>query len=123
MNVTTRNRPRFWAWANLSKQSEAEHPHRRPLMLAQEVARMDPSEQIILRGGMLPLKTQRACWFNDRNFTTLVRQAPEIPRLDVKVALDDGRTTIIASAKTLPTISSADLQPETVDADEDVEVE
>jgi hypothetical protein len=43
--------------------------------------------------------------------------------LDVKVALDDGRTTIIASAKTLPTISSADLQPETVDADEDVEVE
>ena len=70
------------AWANWSRQSEAEHPHRRPLMLAQEVARMDPSEQIVLRGGMLPLKTQKACWFADRNFSTLVRSAGEIPRLD-----------------------------------------
>ena len=48
INVTTKNRPRFWAWLNWSKQSEAEHPHRRPLMLAQEVSRLDPSEQIIL---------------------------------------------------------------------------
>jgi type IV secretion system protein VirD4 len=118
VNVTTKNRPRFLPWFNLSKQSEAEHPHRRPLMLAQEVARMDPSEQIVLRGGMLPLKSQRACWFNDRNFTTLVRQAPEIPRLDVKVALDDGQTTVIPGAKTLPTITSADVEPEMSDEEE-----
>jgi type IV secretory pathway TraG/TraD family ATPase VirD4 len=87
-------------------------------MLAQEVARMDPSEQIVLRGGMLPLKTQRACWINGRNFTTLVRQAPEIPRLDVKIALDDGQTTIIAGAKMLPTLTAEDVQPEMDDAGE-----
>lgn len=127
INVTTKNRPRFWAWLNWSKQSEAEHPHRRPLMLAQEVARMDPSEQIVLRGGMLPLKTQRACWFTDRNFTTLVRPAPEIPRLDVTVAFDDGRTTIIASARSrLPTITAADVEPEVDEGNgglEDADVE
>ena len=95
INVTTKNRPRFLSWLNPSKQSEAEHPHRRPLMLAQEVARMDPSEQIVLRGGMLPLKTQRACWFNDPNFTAFVRHAPEIPRLDVAVAADDGKTRVL----------------------------
>jgi type IV secretion system protein VirD4 len=118
VNVTTKNRPRFLPWFNLSKQSEAEHPHRRPLMLAQEVARMGPSEQIVLRGGMLPLKTQRACWFSDRNFTTLVRQAPEIPRLDVKIALDDGQTTIIPGARTLPTITSKEVEPEMSDEEE-----
>ena len=95
INVTTKNRPRFLSWLNPSKQSEAEHPHRRPLMLAQEVARMDPSEQIVLRGGMLPLKTQRACWYNDPNFTALVHHAPEIPRLDVAVAADDGKTRVL----------------------------
>jgi type IV secretion system protein VirD4 len=119
ITVTTKNRPRFWAWMNWSKQSEAEHPHRRPLMLAQEVSRMDPSEQIVLRGGMLPLKTQRACWFTDRNFTMLVRPPPEIPRLNVKVALDDGLTTVIAGAKTLPTITAADVEPELGDEVDD----
>ena len=112
INVITKNRPRFWAWVNWSKQSEAEHPHRRPLMLAQEVARMDPSEQIVLRGGMLPLKTQRACWFDDRNFTTLVCRPPQIPRLDVKVATDDGRTAVIVGTKPLPTITEVDAEPE-----------
>jgi len=113
INVTTKNRPRFWAWLNWSKQSEAEHPHRRPLMLAQEVARMDPSEQIILRAGMLPMKTQRARWFDDPHFTSLVRRPPEIPRLDIKVALDDGRTRVLAgSAAPSPTITAADVEPE-----------
>jgi type IV secretion system protein VirD4 len=116
VNVTTKNRPRFWSWLNPSKQSEAEHPHRRPLMLAQEVARMDPSEQIVLRGGMLPLKTQRACWFTDRNFTTLVRRAPEIPRLDVTVATDDDNTAVLAGSKvSLPTITRADVESEPAD--------
>ena len=55
---------------------------------------------------MLPLKTQRACWFADRNFTTLVRSAPEIPRLNVKVALDDGSTAIMP----LKAINAADVE-------------
>ena len=112
INVTTKNRPRFWSWLNWSKQSEAEHPHRRPLMLAQEVSRMSPQDQIILRAGMLPMKTQRARWFNDRNFTSLVRRSPEIPRLDVKVATDDGNTRVKAGAKRPNAITATDVELE-----------
>jgi type IV secretion system protein VirD4 len=108
VNVTTKNRPRFWAWANWSKQSEAEHPHRRPLMLAQEVARMDPSEQIVLRGGMLPLKTQRCRWFDDPHFIALVRRPPAIPRLDVLIELDDGSTRTEQLRKGLKTLATTD---------------
>jgi type IV secretion system protein VirD4 len=86
ISVTTTNRPRFWAWMNWSKQSEAEHPHRRPLMLDQEVRMLDPSEQLIIRPGMLPAKTQRICWYRDPQFLPLRRPPPEIPELRIEVA-------------------------------------
>ena len=98
VNVTTLSRPRFWSWLNWAKQSEAEHPHRRPLMLAQEVARMAPDEQVILRAGVLPMKTRRARWFDDANFTGLVEEPPDIPRLEVRVAEDDGRAFGVVGA-------------------------
>jgi type IV secretion system protein VirD4 len=91
---TTRNRPRFWSWLNLAKQGESDHPHRRPLMLDQEVARMSPHEQLILRPGMRPGYTARARWFTDPQFTTRVRPPPEIPKLDISIAYDDGDTRV-----------------------------
>jgi type IV secretion system protein VirD4 len=86
--VTTRNRPRFLSWMNPSKQGESDHPHRRPLMLDQEVAQMDPREQIIIRPGMRPMKTERICWYRDPTFTSLMCPPPEIPRLNVNVDMD-----------------------------------
>lgn len=94
VTYANRSRPRFWSWANPSKQSESEHPHKRPLMLDQEIARMRPEEQLILRAGMKPMKTLRARWFNDPEFTTRVRPPPEIPKLDVSIAYDDGGTRV-----------------------------
>jgi type IV secretion system protein VirD4 len=91
---TTFNRPRFWSWFKLSKQGESDHPHRRPLMLDQEVARMSPDEQIIIRPGMRPMKTRRIRWYDDRRFTDLAKQPPEIPFLNVHVAYDDGTTRV-----------------------------
>jgi type IV secretion system protein VirD4 len=91
---TTFNKPRFWSWFNLSKQSAGEHPHRRPLMLDQEVARMSPDEQLIIRPGMRPMKTRRICWYQDRRFTDLVLPPPEIPTLDPQVVPDDGTTRV-----------------------------
>lgn len=117
INVTTKNRPRFWAWLNWSKQSEAEHPHRRPLMLAQEVSRMEPSEQIVLRAGMLPMKTRRATWFDDPHFSSLVRRPPEIPRLNVTVALDDKSTRVLASQIGGKAMTAADVEPVLEDAE------
>jgi type IV secretory pathway TraG/TraD family ATPase VirD4 len=79
---------------------------------------MAPEDQIVLRAGMLPMKTQRARWFDDPHFTSLVRRPPEIPRLDVTVATDDGRTTVMAGTKTpLRPITAADVEPEMEDAD------
>lgn len=98
---TTHNRPRFWSWLNLSKQGESDHPHRRPLMLDQEVARMSPYEQLILRPGMRPGRTGRARWFNDPEFTTRVRPPPEIPKLDISIAYDDGETLIPRKAPSM----------------------
>lgn len=88
---TTRNRPRFWSWLNWSKQGESDHPHRRPLMLDQEVARMSPDEQLIIRPGMKPMRTRRIRWYDDPQFASLQRPAPEIPLLKVTVASDAGR--------------------------------
>lgn len=112
VNVVTRNRPRFMPWANWSKQSEAEHPHRRPLMLAQEIARMDTrTEQIVLRAGMMPMKTGRAYWRDDPHFKSCVRPPPEIPRLDVSVEMDDGATQIRRPNERQKPIAAADVEP------------
>ena len=86
VTITTRNRPRFMAWLNWSKQGESDHPHRRPLMLDQEVRMLDPDEQLIIRPGMLPAKTQRICWYRDKQFLALHRPPPEIPELRIDVA-------------------------------------
>jgi type IV secretion system protein VirD4 len=96
--VTTRNRPRFLSWLNPAKQGESDHTHRRPLMLDQEVAMMAPDEQLILRPGMKPMKTNRVRWFTNPEFTTRVRPPPEIPRLDISIAYDDG--TVIPDRRT-----------------------
>ena len=76
---TTFNRPRFWSWFKLSKQGESDHPHRRPLMLDQEVARMSPDEQIIIRPGMRPMKTRRISWWMISASRDLVRKAAGDP--------------------------------------------
>jgi len=110
IDVVTKNRPRFWASFNWQKQSEAEHPHRRPLMLPQEIAQLQPSEQIVLRAGMPPMKTQRATWFNDPTFTGRARPAPEIPRLNVSVELDDGSTKLGQPRQRLKTLTAPDVE-------------
>jgi type IV secretion system protein VirD4 len=98
---TTRNKPRFMPWLNWSKQAESDHPHRRPLMLDHEITRMAADEQIILRRGMKPMKTQRVRWFTNAEFTARVRPAPTIPKLDISIAYDNGATRFTAPTKTI----------------------
>ena len=96
--ITTRNRPRFWAWLKPSKHGEAEHPHRRPLMLDQEVARMSSDVQLIIRPGMPPMRTERIRWFTDRDFMSLQRPPPAVKALRVEIAIDDGSSDGLAEA-------------------------
>jgi type IV secretion system protein VirD4 len=90
MNVVTRNRPRWFAWANPSRQTEAEHPHRRPLMLASEIMQMRPDEQLILRTGMKPIRAKKIRWWQEPEFLDRQGPTPTIPKLEVLIAMDDG---------------------------------
>jgi type IV secretion system protein VirD4 len=92
--VQTQNRPRWWSAFQWSRQSIAEHPNKRGLLLPQEIARMSPNEQIVLRAGMMPVKCKRIRWFDDQNFTRLVLPPPAVPEIPVKVAQDDGQTPV-----------------------------
>lgn len=91
---TSTSRPRFMGWLFPGRQSESETARRRALLLPQEVQRMPEDEQLIFRPGMQPLRTQRVRWYTDRTFKPLEVQAPEVPRLAVHVAPDDGTAQV-----------------------------
>ena len=52
INVITRTRPRFLPFFNVARQTDAEHPRRRPAILAAEIMRMPPHQMLVLRAGM-----------------------------------------------------------------------
>ena len=90
MIFTTRNQSRFFPWLNWQRMNVAQHPHRRPRILDQEIVMMPPDEQLIVRPGMKPAKSKRIRWYTDPNFRRLVHDAPDVPLLNVQIADDDG---------------------------------
>lgn len=96
LDVATENRPKFFALFNLRRKTVSLHPHRRPLMLPQEVARLRRDEQIIIRAGMMPVKSQRCEWFSDPNFSRHERTPPTIRPLTVHIHPDDGMVDLTA---------------------------
>jgi type IV secretion system protein VirD4 len=111
----TKQRPRFLPFFNWGNQSEAEHVHRRPFMLPQEVARMQRDEQIILRAGMPPIIASRVGWYEDPELRQLRMDPPEIPRVKWELALDDGQTRIVRTKpRNVGGISRQDLEIEDV---------
>ena len=95
VNVVTQNRPRWMSWPHPSRQHEAEHPHRRPLLLRQEVLQMPPDEQLILRPGMRPIRAKKIRWWQEREFIARCKAPPEIPELTVEIPIDDGSGPIV----------------------------
>jgi len=95
VNVITQNRPRWFSWFNLSRQTDAEHPHRRPLLLAQEVLQMPAEELIILRPSMRPIRGHKIRWWGEQAIADRQLAPPKIPTLLVEIALDDGSTEIV----------------------------
>ena len=90
MMFTTRNQSRFFPWLNWQRMNVAQHPHRRPRILDQEIVMMPPDEQLIVRPGMKPAKSKRIRWYTDPNFRRLVHDAPDVPLLNVQIADDNG---------------------------------
>lgn len=105
--VITKNRPRWLAWLHPSKQTEAEHPHRRPLMLRQEVLQMPQNKQIILRPGTLPMLAEKIQWWKEAAFTQRRVAPPVIPELQVTIEMDDG--TIATGLVPAPAPAGAEL--------------
>lgn len=88
--AVTEQRPRFWASFQWSRQSESEHPHRRPLMLPQEIARLSDRQQIVIRRGVGPIRARKIRWFEDTVFSGLRRPAPTVEPITVGLPMDDG---------------------------------
>jgi type IV secretion system protein VirD4 len=111
VNVITQNRPRWFAWFNLSRQTDAEHPHRRPLLLAQEVLQMPAGDLIILRPGMRPARARKIQWWDEREIADRQLVTPEIPDLHVDIAMDDGSTAIVRKVpRAMSGIARSDLE-------------
>lgn len=73
---------------------------------------MPPDRQLILRSGMKPMQSGRARWFTDPEFYTRVRPPPEIPKMDISIPFDDGRTRVrpkapAANAQAAPPVVAA----------------
>ena len=101
VDVITENRPRWFSWLHPARQSEAQHPHRRPLMLRQEILQMSLDEQLILRPGMPPIRARKIKWYQEPALRKRRLEPPKIPQLSVEIPLDDG-TTRIARARRKP---------------------
>jgi type IV secretion system protein VirD4 len=98
----TKNRPRFLPWLHPQRQTQSQHPHRRPLMLDQEIIQMPADEQLLLRPGMKPMRSKRIVWYKDENFRDLVCLPPEIPKLKISASIDDGTVVMPVSRRAKP---------------------
>jgi type IV secretion system protein VirD4 len=88
------NLPRWFPSFKMARQSVTRSPHRRPLMLDQEILRLPRDRQIILRPGMMPMLTERVCWYDDPHYLALASPPPLVPKLTVSVPHDDGSIVI-----------------------------
>ena len=86
----TEQRPRFWASFQWSRQSESEHPHRRPLMLPQEIARLPDTHQIVIRRGVPPIRARKIRWFEDASFSSFRLPPPTVTTIRVNLPMDTG---------------------------------
>ncbi len=90
VGIVTRNRPKWMAWLNQSKQTEAEHPHRRPLILCQEVLQMPADQFIAFSIGAPPMPLKKIIGYEEPELIECRLPPPTIPQLQVHIPLDDG---------------------------------
>ncbi|WP_052076630.1 type IV secretory system conjugative DNA transfer family protein [Sphingobium yanoikuyae] len=88
---TSRSGPRFWQALRRDKLSMTNSDQRRALLLPQEIARLKPSQAILIRPGMFPIRCRRIRYFRDRLFTRLVRRPPDVEPIEINVRLDQGK--------------------------------
>jgi type IV secretion system protein VirD4 len=87
---TSRSGPRFWRAFRRDKLHLTQTDQRRALLLPQEIARLKPTDAIIVRPGMLPIRARRIRYFQDKTFSRLGRRPPEVTPIDIAMRMDQG---------------------------------
>jgi hypothetical protein len=72
---------------NVDRQTDAEHPHRRPVMLAAEIMQMLSHHMLVLRPGMPGALLQKVEWFRDPQFMDKRKPPSDIPQLSIVVQM------------------------------------
>ena len=88
VEAITRSGPRFGGWWQRDRQNESLSAQRRALMLPQELARLGPREEIVLRPGMRPIRARRIRHYEERLFTSLLCPPPEVAPIEIVVRYD-----------------------------------
>jgi len=99
LTVETGHRKKYSSLTSYEHASINTHQHRRALLLPQEIADLAPTQQIVIRAGMAPLKADRIVWYKDPIFQAMALTPPEVKAIAVVVALDDGKTKILPDKK------------------------
>ena len=77
------------------KSSETVSDAKRALLLPQEVKQLGEDEIILFRAGIPAVKARRIKWWEDPTFAGAVRQAPEVPVIEVPYAMDEGSGAVL----------------------------
>ncbi len=109
----TRSGPRFGGWWKRDRQNVSASAQRRALMLPQEIARLGPREEIVLRAGMRPIRATRIRHYEETRFTRLLRPAPVVPPIRIEVRYDAAPPP---AAEQAPPAPPAPMQPHQADA-------
>ncbi|MCM8738853.1 type IV secretory system conjugative DNA transfer family protein [Azospirillum sp. A1-3] len=96
----SRSGPRFWRLFRRDRLGLTETDQRRALLLPQEIMRLKPTEAIILRPGLHPIRARRIRYHTDPVFVPLLRPPPPVAPIDIPVRLDHGKGEPLDGAAT-----------------------
>jgi type IV secretion system protein VirD4 len=94
--ATSRSRPRFLAVLRQKEQNETTHPHRRALLLPQEIRTLPAGTALMFRGAAPPFLLHRLTWYRDRLFRPLQGRPDLAPALAFSTERDDGSLPVAA---------------------------
>jgi type IV secretion system protein VirD4 len=91
VEAASRSGPRFWRVVRRDKLNMTQSDQRRALLLPQEITRLKPTDAILVRPGMFPIRAKRIRYYRDRTFKRLLRPAPVVEPIEVVVRMDQGK--------------------------------
>lgn len=90
------SRPSSWLGGG-GRQSETLSETARPLLLPQEITRLEAHEVLLFRSGAPPIKAERISHFRESPFRDVLREPPQVPILEVPLDLDEGHGATAAN--------------------------